>query len=120
MFSKYFRDYSAGEKGGATPPRSPRGTPASSGSKGKRPMSPPAGITFEGPAKRTRASSLGTPPTGSSRPSATLPPPPPPKEEKGISSRPSRSSSGGLYVRSSSEQNEGDAFSLALTLMRGV
>ncbi|KAL0402485.1 UNVERIFIED_CONTAM: hypothetical protein Slati_4278400 [Sesamum latifolium] len=111
MFSKYLRDYFAGDKGGGTPPsRSPRGTPASSGSKGKRPMSPPSGY---------RASSLGTPPTGSSRPSATPPPPPPLKEEKGASSKPSRSPSVGLYVRSSSEQAEGEASSLALTLMRG-
>ncbi|KAL0463076.1 UNVERIFIED_CONTAM: hypothetical protein Slati_0195200 [Sesamum latifolium] len=70
-------------------------------------MSPPVGIASEGPTKRTRASALGTPPTGSSRPSATPPPPPPLKEERGVSSRPSRASSGGLYVRSSSEQDEG-------------
>ncbi|KAL0416461.1 UNVERIFIED_CONTAM: hypothetical protein Slati_3478000 [Sesamum latifolium] len=82
--------------GGASSSRSPKGTPFSSGSKGKRPISPPGGITSEGPAKRTRASSLGTPPTGSSKPSATPPPPPPIKEEKWVSSRPSRSSSGGL------------------------
>ncbi|KAL0293255.1 UNVERIFIED_CONTAM: hypothetical protein Sradi_6948600 [Sesamum radiatum] len=50
---------------------SPKGIPASNGSKGKRPMSPHAGVTFEGPSKRTRASSLGTPPTSSSKPSAT-------------------------------------------------
>ncbi|KAL0439396.1 UNVERIFIED_CONTAM: hypothetical protein Slati_2422600 [Sesamum latifolium] len=83
------------ERGNTPPARSPKGTPVSSGSKGKRPMSPPAGVPSEGPAKRTRASSLGTPPTGSSKPSATPPPPPPIKEEKGISPWPSPSSSGG-------------------------
>ncbi|KAL0411684.1 UNVERIFIED_CONTAM: hypothetical protein Slati_3758100 [Sesamum latifolium] len=78
MFRKYFQDYAAGEKGGSIPPtRSPKETPASSGSKGKRPMSPPAGVPSEGPAKRTRASSLGTPPTGISKPSVTPSPPPP-------------------------------------------
>ncbi|KAL0433818.1 UNVERIFIED_CONTAM: hypothetical protein Slati_2716100 [Sesamum latifolium] len=87
MFSKYFRDYATGERGGNTPPaRSPKGTPASSSSNGKRPMSPPAGVPSKGPVKRTRASSLGTPPTGSSKPSSTPPPPPPTKEEKGVSS----------------------------------
>ncbi|KAL0303221.1 UNVERIFIED_CONTAM: hypothetical protein Sradi_6190200 [Sesamum radiatum] len=55
----------------------------------KRPISPPAMVTSEGPAKRTRASSQGTPPTGSSKRSATQPPLPPIKEEKGVSSRPS-------------------------------
>ncbi|KAL0434287.1 UNVERIFIED_CONTAM: hypothetical protein Slati_2763000 [Sesamum latifolium] len=56
MFNKYFWDYAAGERGGDTPPAHlPRGTPASSGSKGKSPMSPPIGVTSEGPAKRTRA-----------------------------------------------------------------
>ncbi|KAL0290211.1 UNVERIFIED_CONTAM: hypothetical protein Sradi_7054900 [Sesamum radiatum] len=40
MFNKYFRDYAEREKGGNTPPgRSPKGTPASSSSKGKRPLS---------------------------------------------------------------------------------
>ncbi|KAL0293185.1 UNVERIFIED_CONTAM: hypothetical protein Sradi_6952300 [Sesamum radiatum] len=96
MFSKYFWDYAIGERGGNTPPaRSPKGTPASSGSIGKRPISPPVGAPSEGPAKRIRTSSLGTPPSGSSRPSATPPPPPPFKEEKGISPQPSRSSLGG-------------------------
>ncbi|KAL0411955.1 UNVERIFIED_CONTAM: hypothetical protein Slati_3785200 [Sesamum latifolium] len=88
-------EYAAGENGGGAPSsHSPKGTPASSGSKGKKPMPPPRGVTSEGPAKRTRASSLGTPPIGSSKPSATPPPPPPIKEEKGVSSWPSRSSSG--------------------------
>ncbi|KAL0455943.1 UNVERIFIED_CONTAM: hypothetical protein Slati_0933500 [Sesamum latifolium] len=122
MFTKYFRDYAAGERGGSTPPaRSPKGTPASSGSKGKRPMSPPAGVTSEGPSKRIRASSLGTPPTGSSKPSATPPPPPPIKEEKGVlfSAIPLFLGGGGLYVRSSFAQDEGEVSSMALSLMRG-
>ncbi|KAL0445088.1 UNVERIFIED_CONTAM: hypothetical protein Slati_2231500, partial [Sesamum latifolium] len=85
MFSKYFRDYAEREKDGNTPPaRSPKGTPASSGSKGKRPMSPPTGTPTEGPAKRTRASSLGTPPISSSKPSATPPPPLLPRRRRGF------------------------------------
>ncbi|KAL0421053.1 UNVERIFIED_CONTAM: hypothetical protein Slati_3128200 [Sesamum latifolium] len=84
-------------------------------------MSHPTGMPNEGPAKRTRASSLGTPPISSSKPSVTPPPPPPStKEEKGVSSRPSRSFSGGLYIRSSFTQEEGEASSLAVSLMRGV
>ncbi|KAL0281733.1 UNVERIFIED_CONTAM: hypothetical protein Sradi_7292200 [Sesamum radiatum] len=79
-------------------------------------MSPPARITSKGLAIRNRASSLETHPTGSCRPSAT---PPPLKEEKGVSSRPFRSSTGGLYVLSS-KQDEGEASSFAHTLMRGV
>ncbi|KAL0439419.1 UNVERIFIED_CONTAM: hypothetical protein Slati_2424900 [Sesamum latifolium] len=60
---KYLRDYATGEHGGGTPPsRSPRGTPASSGSKGKRPVSPSLGVILGGPSKRTRASSLVPPP----------------------------------------------------------
>ncbi|KAL0446408.1 UNVERIFIED_CONTAM: hypothetical protein Slati_1768700 [Sesamum latifolium] len=83
-------------------------------------MSLPTGIASKGPANQIRESSLGTPPTISSRPSATPPPPPPFKEEKGVSSRQSQPSSGSLYIRPSSEQDEGGASSLALTLMRGV
>ncbi|KAL0463288.1 UNVERIFIED_CONTAM: hypothetical protein Slati_0216400 [Sesamum latifolium] len=64
-----------GEKGGRTPPtRSPKGTPTSSGLKGKRTVSPPAGVTSEGD----------------------------------------------LYVRSSFAQDEGEASSMDLALMRGV
>ncbi|KAL0367046.1 UNVERIFIED_CONTAM: hypothetical protein Sradi_3594700 [Sesamum radiatum] len=37
-------------------------TPASSGSKDKMSVSPPPGTASRGPTKRTRASSLGTPP----------------------------------------------------------
>ncbi|KAL0345833.1 UNVERIFIED_CONTAM: hypothetical protein Sradi_4414600 [Sesamum radiatum] len=119
MFSKYLPDYAARERGAGTPSRSPRGTLASSGSKGQRPMSPPTRITSEGSAKRTRASSLGTPPTCSSKPSATPPPPPLFKDEKG--SPPSHPEHlGQLYNRPSSKHNEGRASSLALTLMRGV
>ncbi|KAL0445723.1 UNVERIFIED_CONTAM: hypothetical protein Slati_1700200 [Sesamum latifolium] len=121
MFSKYFRDYAEKEKGGNTPPgRSPKGTPTSSSSKGKRPMSPPIGTPLEGPAKRTRASSLETSPVSSSKPSANPLPPPLLKEEKGAPPRSSRSSSGGLYARSSFPQDEGEASSLAISLMRGV
>ncbi|KAL0462786.1 UNVERIFIED_CONTAM: hypothetical protein Slati_0166200 [Sesamum latifolium] len=70
-------------------PRVRQRNPASSSSKGKRPMSPPSRMPNEGPAKRTRTSSLGTPPISSSKHSVTPPPPPPPptKEEKGVSSR---------------------------------
>ncbi|KAL0361255.1 UNVERIFIED_CONTAM: hypothetical protein Sradi_3810000 [Sesamum radiatum] len=38
-------------------------------------MSPPTGTPPEGPAKRTRASSLGTPLLSSPKPSVTPPPP---------------------------------------------
>ncbi|KAL0303217.1 UNVERIFIED_CONTAM: hypothetical protein Sradi_6189800 [Sesamum radiatum] len=62
--------------------RSPKGTQASSSSKGKRSVSPPTGTPPEGPAKMTQASSLGTPPVSSPKPSSTPPPPPPAKEEK--------------------------------------
>ncbi|KAL0445045.1 UNVERIFIED_CONTAM: hypothetical protein Slati_2227200 [Sesamum latifolium] len=117
MFKKYLCDYAGG---GTPPPRSPRGTPASNRSKGKRSVSPPPGVTPGGPAKRTRASSLGTPPTSSSKPSSTPPPHPSLKEEKGVPSRPSRASSDILYSRQSLEQDEEEASSLALTLMRGV
>ncbi|KAL0411661.1 UNVERIFIED_CONTAM: hypothetical protein Slati_3755800 [Sesamum latifolium] len=98
----------------------PRGPPLLVGRKGKRLVSPLTGIAFEGPAKRTRASSLETPPTGSSRPLATPPPPPPFKEEKGVSFRPSRATLDSLFICLSLEQDEREASSLALTLMRGV
>ncbi|KAL0361930.1 UNVERIFIED_CONTAM: hypothetical protein Sradi_3877500 [Sesamum radiatum] len=48
IFSKYFREYAERGKGGSTPSgRSPKGTPASSSSRGKRPMSPPTGTPPE-------------------------------------------------------------------------
>ncbi|KAL0411718.1 UNVERIFIED_CONTAM: hypothetical protein Slati_3761500 [Sesamum latifolium] len=120
MFSKYLRELSEKEKGGATPPsHSGRGTPASSASKGKRPMSPSGGTPSEGPAKRTRASSIATPPASSLRPSAPPPPPPPNREEKGVPPRSPRSS-GGLFSRSSFTQEEGEVSSLAASVMRGV
>ncbi|KAL0444714.1 UNVERIFIED_CONTAM: hypothetical protein Slati_2194100 [Sesamum latifolium] len=78
-------DYAEREKGGNNPPgRSPKRTPASSSSKGKRPMSHPTGTPPEGPAKRTRASSLGTPPVSSSKPSVTPPPDLPPGRRRGL------------------------------------
>ncbi|KAL0447818.1 UNVERIFIED_CONTAM: hypothetical protein Slati_1909700 [Sesamum latifolium] len=118
MFKKYFREQFEKEKGGNTPPPS-RGASAPSASKGKRSMSPSRGMPSDGPVKRARASSTGTPPISSSRPSVPSPPPPPSREEKGVPPRSPRSS-GGLYTYSSFSQEEGEASSLALSLMRGV
>ncbi|KAL0295360.1 UNVERIFIED_CONTAM: hypothetical protein Sradi_6839500 [Sesamum radiatum] len=118
MFSKYLRDYAVGEHGGGTPPpHSPRGTPTSSGTKGKRPVSPLPGVMSKCPAKRTRENSLGTPPTGSSRPSSSSPSPPALNEERGFPSKPSRVSSGNLHSLQSFKQDEELSSSLALTLM---
>ncbi|KAL0386272.1 UNVERIFIED_CONTAM: hypothetical protein Sradi_3021500 [Sesamum radiatum] len=89
MFSKYFQELSdkERERGGSKPAsRSARGTPASSTSKGKRLMSPSEGAPSEGPAKRTRGGSTGTPPAFSYKPSMPSPPPPV-KEENGIPPR---------------------------------
>ncbi|KAL0430672.1 UNVERIFIED_CONTAM: hypothetical protein Sradi_0693200 [Sesamum radiatum] len=124
MFSKYFRDYAEREKGGSTPPaRLPKGTPVSSSLKGKRPMSPPTGTPTEGSAKRTRASSLGTPPISSFKPSAIPPPPPPPppvKDDKG-----GFLSALSLLLRGFVHSfflypGGGGGSSLAVSLMRGV
>ncbi|KAL0313124.1 UNVERIFIED_CONTAM: hypothetical protein Sradi_5711700 [Sesamum radiatum] len=115
MFSKYFQELSdkERERRGNTPAsRSARGTPASSTSKGKRPMSP-----SEGPAKRTRGGSTGTPPAFSSKPSMPSPHPPI-KEEKGVPPRSPRSS-GGLFSRSSFTLEEAEASSLAASLIYG-
>ncbi|KAL0355469.1 UNVERIFIED_CONTAM: hypothetical protein Sradi_3993800 [Sesamum radiatum] len=116
IFSKYFQELSdkERERGGSTPTsRSTRGTPASSTSKGKRPMSP-----SEGPAKRTRGGSTGTPAAFSSKPSMPSPSPPV-KEEKGVPPRSSHPSEG-LFSRSSFTPEEAEASSLAASLMRGI
>ncbi|KAL0415766.1 UNVERIFIED_CONTAM: hypothetical protein Slati_3408500 [Sesamum latifolium] len=96
-----------------------KGAPASSASKGKRPMSPSGGTPSEGPAKRAKAGSTGTLPLSSSKPTVPSPPPPPSREEKGVPPRSPRSF-GGLFTRSSFTQEEGEASSLALSLMKGV
>ncbi|KAL0446284.1 UNVERIFIED_CONTAM: hypothetical protein Slati_1756300 [Sesamum latifolium] len=59
------------------------GDPASSGSKGEGSVSPSPGVTLGGPAKRTRASSLGIPPDRFFQAVIYSPPPPPLKEERG-------------------------------------
>ncbi|KAK4406597.1 hypothetical protein Sango_0666200 [Sesamum angolense] len=121
MFSKYSRDYATGDRGeGISPSQSPRGTPASSSSKGKRSTSPSPGLTPGGLAKRTRASSLGTPPTRSSRSSSTLVHFPSSEEERGVPSKPSCIFSDSLYSRQAFDQEKEEGSSLALTLMRGV
>ncbi|KAL0345973.1 UNVERIFIED_CONTAM: hypothetical protein Sradi_4428600 [Sesamum radiatum] len=58
--------------------RSPKGTPASSDSKGKRTASPTGGTTPEASFKKAKMSSLGTPQSNSARPSAMPSPHPPP------------------------------------------
>ncbi|KAL0409687.1 UNVERIFIED_CONTAM: hypothetical protein Sradi_1903100 [Sesamum radiatum] len=121
MFSKYFQVLSdkERERGGSTPAsRSARGTPGSSTSKGKRPMSPSERAPSEGPAKRTRGGLIGTPPAFSSKPSMPSPPPPV-KEEKGVPPRTPRPS-GGLFSSSSFTPKEEEASSLAASLMRGI
>ncbi|KAL0294402.1 UNVERIFIED_CONTAM: hypothetical protein Sradi_6889800 [Sesamum radiatum] len=120
MFKKYFSEHSEKEKGGGTPPsRSTKGAPASSASKGKRPMSPSGGTPSEGPAKRAKAGSAGILPSSSSKPTVPSPPPPPSREEKGYLP--------GLLAPSGNcspvlpfTQEEGEASFLALSLMKGV
>ncbi|KAL0455782.1 UNVERIFIED_CONTAM: hypothetical protein Slati_0917400 [Sesamum latifolium] len=87
MFNKYFREFSEKEKekerGGNTPPsHSARGTfPAPPRERGL--CLPLGGTPSEGPAKKTRASSTGTPPVSSSRPSVPALPPPPAEKRRG-------------------------------------
>ncbi|KAL0288349.1 UNVERIFIED_CONTAM: hypothetical protein Sangu_2662500 [Sesamum angustifolium] len=98
MLNKYLCDYATGECSGGIPPsRSPRVNPTSSASKGKRSSSPSIGATLEGPSKRMRASSLGTPPQHVLL-GLHLHHPPPPlfKEERGFPSKPCRTSSDSL------------------------
>ncbi|KAL0394981.1 UNVERIFIED_CONTAM: hypothetical protein Slati_4464300 [Sesamum latifolium] len=81
MFGKLLRNHNAEGRGGGTPPpRSPRGTPSSSESKEKRSASLSPGITPRGSSKKSRMSSLSTPPSSSVR----SPPHPILKDEKGV------------------------------------
>ncbi|KAL2226245.1 UNVERIFIED_CONTAM: hypothetical protein Sindi_1983200, partial [Sesamum indicum] len=65
--------------------------------------------------KRVKVSSMGTPPTGSTCPSAT-----PPRDSGSTRFKPHRSSSGSLYTHRSLDQEREEEFSLAVEILKGV
>ncbi|KAL0454711.1 UNVERIFIED_CONTAM: hypothetical protein Slati_0810300 [Sesamum latifolium] len=107
MFGKLLRNQSGNCRGGTPPPRSPRGTPSSSESKGKRPTSASLGTALGGSSKKSRMSSLSTPPSSSTKPSSGLFPPPPLKDKRGVPLKYSRAPSGCLHTLHSLEAERG-------------
>ncbi|KAL0329368.1 UNVERIFIED_CONTAM: hypothetical protein Sradi_4923500 [Sesamum radiatum] len=84
MFRKLLRSQAGGSRGGGMPSsHSHRGTPPSSESKGKRTVSPSAGVGLGGSLKKLRMGSFNTPPSSTVKPPSGPLPPPALKGEKG-------------------------------------
>ncbi|KAL0411360.1 UNVERIFIED_CONTAM: hypothetical protein Slati_3725700 [Sesamum latifolium] len=122
IFGKLLRNQSGKRERGTPPPRSLRGTPSSSESKGKRPASASAspGIALSGSSKKSCMSSLSTPPLSSTKPPSRLPPPPALKDETGVPLKYSRAPSDCLQSLQSLDVEPEGNFSLVGHLMRGV
>ncbi|KAL0288946.1 UNVERIFIED_CONTAM: hypothetical protein Sradi_7085400 [Sesamum radiatum] len=119
MFGKLLRNHFGGRGGGAPRPRSPRETPSSSESKGKRFASASLGIAPGGSPKKSRMGSLSTPPSSSTKPPSGPPPPPTVKDERGVPLKYSRAPSDCLHSLQSLEVEQEGNLCLVGSLMRG-
>ncbi|KAL2230870.1 UNVERIFIED_CONTAM: hypothetical protein Sindi_1681400 [Sesamum indicum] len=106
MFSKLLRDHIMwGRVGGTPTPKSTKGAPTSSNSRGKRPSSSfSPGPMVESSSKKPRTGSMGTPP---SHTSSTPAPAPPSKNDMDTPARSSRLSSIYLHSHHLLDQDKG-------------